>query len=166
MAFKVEIIYHRRRSSYVISTTAADVLAMQGANSINSHDINRFFPECSGFSTSRVHIEWENKWLDTRFEAARFMIISFRSLWIWAGVSAEFLLKWPVACSVPSYYLNQCWNIVNWTLGNNLHWNFNLNSCINIQQTAFESVVSKMAASLSRPQCVDVCRKGRYSHRL
>ena len=47
MALKVEIIYHRRRLSYVISTTAADVLAMQGANSINSHDINRFFPECS-----------------------------------------------------------------------------------------------------------------------
>ena len=25
---------------------------------------------------------------------------------------------------MPSHYLNQCWNIVNWTLGNKLQWNF------------------------------------------
>ena len=31
---------------------------------------------------------------------------------------------WLVAWSVPSHYLNQCWNIVHWTLRNKLQWNF------------------------------------------
>ena len=41
---------------------------------------------------------------------------------------------------MPSHYLNQRWNIVNWTLGNNLKWNFNRNSNIYIQENAFENV--------------------------
>ena len=30
----------------------------------------------------------------------------------------------------PSHHLNQCWNIVNWTLMNNIQWNINRNSLI------------------------------------
>ena len=48
--------------------------------------------------------------------------------------------------SAPSQYPNQCWNIVNWTLGNKLQWNFNRNLYIFIQENAFENVVWKMAA--------------------
>ena len=49
-----------------------------------------------------------------------------------------------------SHYLNQCWNIVNWTLTNELQWNCNRNSYIFIQENAFENyVVWKMAAILS-----------------
>ena len=51
-------------------------------------------------------------------------------------------------------YLNQCWNIVNWTHGNKVQWNFNWSSYIFIQQNSFENVVWKMAAILSWPQCV------------
>ena len=58
------------------------------------------------------------------------------------------------AWSAPSHYLNQCWNIVNWSLGNKNQWNFNRNSYIFIQQNPFETVVWKMASILSRPQCV------------
>ena len=38
--------------------------------------------------------------------------------------------EWPVACSVPSHYLNQCWVIVNCTIRNKLklHRNFNHNT--------------------------------------
>ena len=54
----------------------------------------------------------------------------------------------------PSHFLNQCWNIVNWTLVNNLQWNFNRNSSIFIQENAFENVVCKIASISSRPQCV------------
>ena len=43
-------------------------------------------------------------------------------------------------------YLNQCGNIVNWTLRNKLQWNFNQNSNIFIQENAPESVVCEMAA--------------------
>ena len=49
---------------------------------------------------------------------------------------------------------NQCWNIVNWTLGNKLQWKFNQNSNIFIQENVFENVVCEMAFILSRPQCV------------
>ena len=56
--------------------------------------------------------------------------------------------------SAPSHYLNQCWNIVNWTLGNKLQWHFILNSYIFIQQNAFGNDVCKMPANLSGPQYV------------
>ena len=59
------------------------------------------------------------------------------------------------AWSAPSHYLNQCWNIVNWTLRNKLQWNFNWNSNIFIQENALENVVCEMASILSRPQCVN-----------
>ena len=47
---------------------------------------------------------------------------------------------------MPSHYLNHCWNIVNWTLGNKFQWNFNRNSNIFIQENAFENVVCEMAS--------------------
>ena len=56
----------------------------------------------------------------------------------------------------PSHYLNQCWNIVNWTLRDELQWNFNLNANIFIEENTFQNVVCEMAAILSRPQCVNV----------
>ena len=71
---------------------------------------------------------------------------------VWQRVSnADFS-----ACSAPSHYLNQCWNIVNWTFRKNrLQWNFNRNSSIFIQEIAFENLVCKMASILSRPQWVN-----------
>ena len=62
--------------------------------------------------------------------------------------------KWLVAWTAPSHYLNQCWYIVNWTQWNKFQWNVNRNSYIFIQENPFEKVVWKMAAILSRPQCV------------
>ena len=63
--------------------------------------------------------------------------------------------RWPVDSpwTAPSHYLNQCWNIVDRTLGNKLQWNFNRNSNIFIQENAFENVC-EMASNLSRPQGV------------
>ena len=55
-----------------------------------------------------------------------------------------------------SRYLNQWWNIVNWTLRNKLQWKFNRNSNIFIHENAIESVVCEMAAILSWPQWVNV----------
>ena len=54
---------------------------------------------------------------------------------------------------MPSHYLNQCWNIVNLTLGNKFQWNLNRNWYIFIQENAFENVVWKMTP-MSRPQGV------------
>ena len=61
-----------------------------------------------------------------------------------------------MACSLDGAkpYLNQCWNIVNWTLRNKLQWNFNRNSYIFIQENVLQKVVCEMASILSRPQCV------------
>ena len=55
---------------------------------------------------------------------------------------------------MPSHYLNQCWNIVKWTLRNKLQWNFNRNSNIFIQENPLQNVICEMASILSRPQCV------------
>ena len=57
---------------------------------------------------------------------------------------------------MPSYYLNQCWNSVDWNLRNKLQWNLKRNSYIFIQENSFENVVCEMAAILSRPQWVNV----------
>ena len=58
----------------------------------------------------------------------------------------------------PSHYLNQCWYIINWTLGHKLQWNLNPNLYIFIQefQNAFENGVWKMVSILSQPQYVDM----------
>ena len=56
--------------------------------------------------------------------------------------------------SAPSHYLNQCWNIVNWTLRNKLQWNFNRNSK-HFHSRKCENIVCEMASILSRPQCVN-----------
>ena len=45
--------------------------------------------------------------------------------------------------------------IVNWILRNKLKWKYNRHSSISIHENAIESVVCKMAAILSRPQCVN-----------
>ena len=44
--------------------------------------------------------------------------------------------------------LNQCWNIVNWTLRNKLQWNLNRNSYVFIQENAFE-IGSHLSVSAS-----------------
>ena len=46
----------------------------------------------------------------------------------------------------PSHYLNQCWNIVDWTIGNKLHWIFN--PSISIQENGFENFVCEMGSNL------------------
>ena len=47
--------------------------------------------------------------------------------------------------SAPSNYLNQCWNIVNWTLRNKLKWNFSQNSYLENP--------SKISSTKWRPFC-------------
>ena len=65
--------------------------------------------------------------------------------------------------TVPCHYLYRCWNIVNSNLRNKLQWNRKRNLYIFIQENAFENVVWKMAAILSRHQCVDVTILGSKS---
>ena len=61
-----------------------------------------------------------------------------------------------MACRLAGHYLTQCRNIANWNPGNKLQWNLNQNLHIFIQENAYENVIWKMAATLSRPQCVKV----------
>ena len=65
---------------------------------------------------------------------------------------------------MPSHYLNQCWNIVNWTLRNKFQLNFYRNAYIFIQENALENGVCEMAAFLSGPQCVKgwMCLQGEH----
>ena len=65
---------------------------------------------------------------------------------------------------MPSHYWNQCWNIVNLNLRNKLQWNLKRNSCIFIQENAFENVVCEMASILSRPQCVKILKRPSSLH--
>ena len=48
--------------------------------------------------------------------------------------------------TAPSDYLNQCWDIVNWALGNKLQWKFNQNSNI-----SFKKMHLKMSSVKWRP---------------
>ena len=68
----------------------------------------------------------------------------------------DFAYKLSIFLTHLGHYLNQCWNIVNWTLRNKLQWKFNRNSNIFIHENAIERVVCKIAAILSRPQCVNL----------
>ena len=66
----------------------------------------------------------------------------------------HWLRKWLVDWTAPSHYLNQCWDIVHWTLRNQLQWIFNRNSNIFIDKNMLENVVCHMLLGSSRPQCV------------
>ena len=70
-------------------------------------------------------------------------------------INHHWFIQWLVAWSAPSHYLNECWNIVNWNPRNKLQWNINRNSYIFVQDNALENVIWKIAAILSRPQCVN-----------
>ena len=63
-----------------------------------------------------------------------------------------------MACrySTPSHYLNQCWDIVNWTLRNKRLWNFDQNKKI-IQENASENIVCEKVIILSRGRWVKPC---------
>ena len=50
------------------------------------------------------------------------------------------------------HYLNQCWNIVNWTLGNKLRWNLDRNSYIFIKKKVFW----KCHLQKWQPACLDL----------
>ena len=67
-------------------------------------------------------------------------------------IKCMFLLK--MAWTAQSHYLNQCWNMLDWTLRNKLQWNPNRNPYISIKENAYENVVWKMAAILPQPQWV------------
>ena len=53
-----------------------------------------------------------------------------------------------MACRLfmPNHHLNQCWLIVNWTLGNNFQWNLYQNSTIFYQGYTFENVFCNVSA--------------------
>ena len=55
----------------------------------------------------------------------------------------------------PQPYLNQYWNNCNLDVRNKIQWILKRNSCIPIEDNAFENVVCEMAEILSRPQCVN-----------
>ena len=73
----------------------------------------------------------------------------------WGRVTHIFVGNLTIIGSDNGLALNQCWNIVNWTLRNKLQWNSNWNCIIFIQENALENVVWEMASILSRPQCVN-----------
>ena len=50
-----------------------------------------------------------------------FDVNDYLTVWLSMTVAAFALTHWGRV--TPSHYLNQCWNIVNWTLRNKLHWN-------------------------------------------
>ena len=77
----------------------------------------------------------------THISVIRFLHLQLPTLTHWGWVMYICITKlghhcfrlWLSTWSVPSHYLNQCWFIVNWTLGNKLQWNSNQNIDILIQ---------------------------------
>ena len=63
---------------------------------------------------------------------------------------------WLCTYSVTSHYLNQCWVIANWTLGDKLQWNFNPNTKCFIPENASGNIVCEMVTILSRGRWIKV----------
>ena len=72
--------------------------------------------------------------------------------------------RWLVAWPAQSHYLNQCWNIVDWSLWNKHNWNL----YIFIKEKTLKNVVWKMSAILSQQQCPGpACRcRGSLHHKV
>ena len=109
---------------------------------------------CSSYNCLVYITLWicnRNSWL-----IALKTIIWLLALTHWGRVTHIYFSK--IAWSVPSHYLNECWNIVKWALRNKLHSNCYWNSNVFIQENAFENVIWEMSAILSQPQCVNCSR--------
>ena len=84
----------------------------------------------------------------------------FQLRWSWGynnhqKCSVAFTSEQFHAWSAPRHYLNQRWNIVNWTLRNKLQWNFNLTSNIFIHsRNCIWKRHLQNGGHLSQPQCV------------
>ena len=63
--------------------------------------------------------------------------------------------QWLVVWAAPSHNLNQWWNIVYWTLGNELQWNLNRNSQFSFTNMHMKMSSGKLRPFLSRPQYVN-----------
>ena len=64
-----------------------------------------------------------------------------------------------VAYWAPRHYLNQCLDLINWTLLYKLQWIFSQKSNFFIQENVFENVVCEMMSILSRGRSVNTVRK-------
>ena len=76
--------------------------------------------------------------------------------------SDAYMRRWSVivsdnGLSSPNHYLNQCWNIINWTRRYKHQWNLIEMDTFFLQENAFWKCRLQMAAILSRRQCVKKC---------
>ena len=56
--------------------------------------------------------------------------------------------QWLVAWKAPGRYINQCWDIVNWTLRNKLQWKLNRNFYISIQDVIGTLLLRPVSAGM------------------
>ena len=67
---------------------------------------------------------------------------------------------------MPSHYLNQSWDIVNWNLRHKRQWSRKQNLYIFIQENAIRNGVWKITAILPRPRCVNISHNDSESYSL
>ena len=82
--------------------------------------------------------------------ASLFMLNSLRpsDTYMRQWTNQHWFRQWIVAWTSPTHYLNQCWNIINCTIGNKLHWNINRNWYV-----SFKKIHLKMSSGKWRPFC-------------
>ena len=115
---------------------------------------DRWIPHTKGQLRRKCFHLMTSSWNARPKNGGLFNSLRSRDAYMRQLINHHWFRLWLVAWPVPSHYLNQRWNIVNWTLGNKLQWNPNRNSDHFIQENAFENVVCETAAILSRPKCV------------
>ena len=88
------------------------------------------------------------------------------SLWLsdatWCRKTVLSLVKWwSVAFSSPSYYLNQCWLIINRTHRDKRVWYFNQNALAYLKENTFDNALFKTTDVFLRYSCVNMFVYGR-----
>ena len=145
------------------STWFENGLAPGGHQAITwiSHDLLSIGPSGTNFSEIAIKIEtFSFKKMHLNLLPAKcrpfcsgLNVLMVLYQWDETPLLRHWFRQWLVAWPAPRHYLNlnQCWNIVNWTLRNKLLWRLNWNSYIFMQENAFENVVWKMAACCTDP---------------
>ena len=82
------------------------------------------------------------------------------------NLSHHWFRYWLFANTAPSHYLNQCWNIVNWTLRNRLIWKLNRNWYIlNSRKCIWKCRLENGGHFVSASMCFNSARHGdAYTH--
>ena len=108
------------------------------------------FIKKNGYSKpSSVFLAWQNRKNFDNEQSHRVNSLRTSNAYMCHLIKRHWFRQWLIIWLMPSHYLNQCWNSVNWNLGNKPLWKLKWNSYIFIEENVKMSCTKRPPFYLS-----------------